>query len=81
MYRAGEIKPAPIKTFDVANIGQAYRWFSSKDRVGKIVISLENQSSHVPVSSLFPRLAITIVRRTPVAYHPARDILLTTSIH
>ncbi len=44
MYRAGEIKPSPVTTFDVSEIGQAYRCFSSKDRIGKVVVSFEDQS-------------------------------------
>lgn len=52
LYRAGEIKPPPITTFDVADIVQAYRYFSTPDRVGKVVISFENDESLVPVSHL-----------------------------
>ncbi|KAL6797448.1 polyketide synthase [Trichoderma sp. SZMC 28013] len=49
MYRAGIIKPSPITTFDVAEIGHAYRYFGNKDRVGKVVISMENTKSLVQV--------------------------------
>jgi len=49
MYRAGKIKASPIATFDVAQIGQAYRYFNNKDRIGKVVISMENPKSKVPV--------------------------------
>jgi D-arabinose 1-dehydrogenase-like Zn-dependent alcohol dehydrogenase len=49
LYRAGQIKPPPIVTFDVADIAQAYRYFNNKDRVGKVVISMENPQSRVPV--------------------------------
>ncbi|KAI3342584.1 polyketide synthase-like protein [Ustulina deusta] len=49
LYRAGQIKPAPITIFDVENISEAYKFFSSKDRVGKIVISLETPQSLVEV--------------------------------
>lgn len=49
LYRAGAIKPVPIKTFDVSEITSAYRQFSQKDRVGKIVISMENPQSIVKV--------------------------------
>ncbi|RYP19809.1 hypothetical protein DL765_003155 [Monosporascus sp. GIB2] len=34
LYRSGQIKEAPITTFDVANTIGAYRYFSSKDRIG-----------------------------------------------
>ncbi|KAI1377698.1 polyketide synthase-like protein [Hypoxylon crocopeplum] len=50
LYRASEIKPPPITTFDVSDIAQAYRYFNNKDRVGKVVISMENGQSRVPVS-------------------------------
>nr|ALQ33013.1 putative polyketide synthase [Fusarium subglutinans] len=50
LYRDGEIQPPPIKVFDVSQIAQAYRSFLSKDRVGKIVISLEDQQARVPVA-------------------------------
>ncbi|RFU76449.1 polyketide synthase [Trichoderma arundinaceum] len=49
MYRTGIIKASPIATFDVADIGQAYRYFNNKDRVGKVVISMENSKSLVQV--------------------------------
>ncbi|KAJ4859714.1 KR domain-containing protein [Trichoderma breve] len=49
MYRAGIIKASPITTFDVAEIGHAYRYFGNKDRVGKVVISMENPKSLVQV--------------------------------
>ncbi|KAI3330930.1 KR domain-containing protein [Ustulina deusta] len=44
MCRVGEIKPSPIATFDVSEIGQAYRCFSLKDRIGKVVVSFGDQS-------------------------------------
>lgn len=37
----------PIRTFDVSDIGQAYRFFSNRSRVGKVVISLDNPSAIV----------------------------------
>ncbi|KAL7794100.1 polyketide synthase [Trichoderma afarasin] len=49
MYRAGIIKSSPITSFDVAEIGHAYRYFGNKDRVGKVVISMENPKSLVQV--------------------------------
>jgi hypothetical protein len=49
LYRAGKIKPGPIATFDVSDIAQAYRYFNNKDRVGKVVISMENPKSVVQV--------------------------------
>lgn len=50
LYRAGHIKPPPLKVFDVANIAQAYRYFAGTSRVGKVVISLENPQSRIPVA-------------------------------
>ncbi|KAF4953184.1 hypothetical protein FGADI_6159 [Fusarium gaditjirri] len=50
LYRDGAIQPPPIKVFDVSQIAQAYRGFLSKDRVGKIVVSLEDQQARVPVA-------------------------------
>jgi hypothetical protein len=49
-YRAGKLKKLPTTTFDVAEISQAYRYFSSKDRIGKVVVSLENPDRVIPVS-------------------------------
>jgi NADPH:quinone reductase-like Zn-dependent oxidoreductase len=50
LYRTGKIQPPPIKVFDVSEIAQAYRYFAGKDRVGKVVISMENPQARVPVS-------------------------------
>ncbi|GAW19307.1 hypothetical protein ANO14919_087930 [Xylariales sp. No.14919] len=50
LYRSGQIKPVPITTFDVSEITEAYRYFSSKARVGKIVVSLENPNSLLTVT-------------------------------
>jgi NADPH:quinone reductase-like Zn-dependent oxidoreductase len=49
LYRAGRIKPAPITTFPVSKVVQAYRYFSAKERIGKVVISLEDDHALVPV--------------------------------
>ena len=54
LYRAGAVKPVPIKTFDVSQITSAYRQFSQKNRVGKIVISMQNPQSIVKVWSPHP---------------------------
>ncbi|KAI0839861.1 KR domain-containing protein [Hypoxylon sp. FL0890] len=50
LFRIGAIKPMPTKSFDVADISNAYRYFSKRDRIGKVVISLENQESSILVS-------------------------------
>ncbi|KAI5867520.1 polyketide synthase [Durotheca rogersii] len=50
MYRSGQIKPGPIAKFDVADISQAFHHFSKKDRIGKVVVSLESPKSQVPAA-------------------------------
>ncbi|KAF6814469.1 Polyketide synthase-nonribosomal peptide synthetase 3 [Colletotrichum sojae] len=50
LYREGIIQPAPITTFDVADIAKAYRHFHNRERVGKLVISLQDPSSLVPAA-------------------------------
>ncbi|KAI1298538.1 polyketide synthase-like protein [Xylaria venustula] len=52
LYRSGIIRLAPIRTFDVNEISQAYRYFSTRDRVGKVVISLEQPESLIRVSEI-----------------------------
>lgn len=51
LYRAGHIKPVPIRTFDCGDVGQAYRYFSARERIGKVVVSLENPKTLVSVRS------------------------------
>ncbi|KAJ8105471.1 hypothetical protein ONZ43_g7414 [Nemania bipapillata] len=50
LYRAGEIKAPPIRVFDVSQVSQAYRFFANKDRIGKVVISMENPHALVPAA-------------------------------
>ncbi|KAI0533002.1 putative polyketide synthase [Xylaria digitata] len=50
LYREGKIKPPPIAIFNIADITQAYRYFNNKDRIGKVVVSMENPLSCVPVA-------------------------------
>ncbi|KAJ8125493.1 hypothetical protein O1611_g8146 [Lasiodiplodia mahajangana] len=50
LFRSGEIKALPVTTFDVGDIPQAYRHFSSREHIGKIAVSLENPGSHIMVS-------------------------------
>ncbi|KAI1338699.1 polyketide synthase [Xylariaceae sp. FL0016] len=50
LYRAGDIAPPPMKVFDITQVSQAYRYFGNKDRVGKVVISMENANARVPVA-------------------------------
>ncbi|KAF7539879.1 hypothetical protein G7054_g1806 [Neopestalotiopsis clavispora] len=50
LYRAGKIEPLPTRVFDITEISQAYRYFGNKDRVGKVVISMEDSQALVPVA-------------------------------
>ncbi|KAF7863846.1 hypothetical protein EAF04_006811 [Stromatinia cepivora] len=50
LYRSGHAKPGPIAKFDVSEIAQAFRHFSLRERIGKVVVSLENSESRVPVA-------------------------------
>lgn len=50
MYRSGEVAPVPITAFPVSDIVKAYRYFSFKDRFGKVVVSLEDDGALIPVS-------------------------------
>ncbi|KAG4220523.1 hypothetical protein PC116_g30998, partial [Phytophthora cactorum] len=50
LYRAGEIRPLPMRVFDSSRVAQAYQYFSNKDRVGKVVISFEDPRARVPVA-------------------------------
>ncbi|KAI0146386.1 polyketide synthase [Xylariaceae sp. FL1272] len=50
LLRSKEIESFPTKTFDVSETAKAYRYFSKRDRIGKIVISFEKPDSIVPVS-------------------------------
>ncbi|KAI1112504.1 polyketide synthase [Nemania sp. NC0429] len=50
LFRAGEIQQLPTTTFDVSDITRAYRHFSSRDQIGKIVVSFENPNAQIPAS-------------------------------
>ncbi|KAI1334905.1 polyketide synthase [Xylariaceae sp. FL0016] len=50
MYRRKEIIPGPVTVYDIKDVTQAYRHFSNPDRLGKIVVSLEDTSSSCPVA-------------------------------
>lgn len=52
----------PLKVFEAAEISQAFRHFSGKNRMGKIAISFEDDASMVKVRH-FPALA-------PLFIHP-----------
>lgn len=50
LFRAKAIKAVPITTFDISAISRAYRYFSARDRIGKVVVSFTNPKSVIPVS-------------------------------
>ena len=51
LYRSGKIKAFdPLRVFDASEISQAFRYFSTKNRMGKIAISFENDDSMINVS-------------------------------
>ncbi|KAI1496967.1 putative polyketide synthase [Biscogniauxia marginata] len=49
LYRSKQIEPLPLTVYDAANISQAYRYFSAQGRVGKVVVTMQNPNSQVPV--------------------------------
>jgi len=53
LYRQGKIKAInPLKVFDISEITQAYRYFSTGTRIGKVAISLEKSESALKVLPL-----------------------------
>lgn len=50
LYRAGVIKPLPMRVFPVTQAPQAFRFFATKDRVGKVVLSFEDPKAKIPVA-------------------------------
>ena len=53
LYREGKIVAfEPLKVFDVSEIGQAFRYFSSRSRMGKVAINFENPKSQIRVQKL-----------------------------
>lgn len=67
MYRSGQIQSGPITSFDVGEIAQAYRYFSSAERVGKVVVSLETAESKIPVR-MPPSKAMTRMQLTAAGH-------------
>jgi hypothetical protein len=50
MVRAGALAPIrPLEVFDVSQIAEAFTYFGSSARMGKIVISFEDHKSNIPV--------------------------------
>ncbi|KAI0401620.1 reducing type I polyketide synthase 10 [Xylaria palmicola] len=53
LYRAGKVRAIePLQVFDVAEATQAFRSFSSRARMGRIAINLENPDAKVRVQRL-----------------------------
>ncbi|KAI1129664.1 putative polyketide synthase [Nemania abortiva] len=50
LFRAGHIQPIPSIEFDVSDISQAYHNFSRADRIGKVIVSMDNPESLISVS-------------------------------
>ncbi|KAI0404724.1 putative polyketide synthase [Xylaria palmicola] len=50
LFRSGEFKAPPVTEFNVCEIAQAYRNFSSRDHIGKIVVSLEDPDAQILAS-------------------------------
>jgi len=50
MIRAGALVPiSPLEVFDVSRVAEAFTYFGSAARMGKIVISFEDPKSSIPV--------------------------------
>ena len=50
LLRSGEVQPVqPMSVFDVSNLKSAFNYFNNSKRMGKIVISFENQAQMIPV--------------------------------
>ncbi|KAK0615695.1 hypothetical protein B0T17DRAFT_656801 [Bombardia bombarda] len=53
LYRAGKItKFEPLKIFDISEVTQAFRYFPSRNRMGKVAINLENANSTINIQQL-----------------------------
>ncbi|KAI0974906.1 putative polyketide synthase [Xylaria arbuscula] len=50
LFRSGELKAPPVTKFNVCDIAQAYRHFSSRDHIGKIAVSLEDPNTQILTS-------------------------------
>ncbi|KAI1090751.1 hypothetical protein F5B19DRAFT_306371 [Rostrohypoxylon terebratum] len=49
-YRSRDVQLPPIDLFDVSAMSEVYHNSSSRDRVGKVVVSLKDPKSHILVS-------------------------------
>ena len=75
LYRDGKIKAFdPLKVFEAAEVSQAFRHFSGKNRMGKIAVSFENDASMISVRvSLF--LPLPLPLPLLLLYCPSNTVL------
>ncbi|CAK4032116.1 polyketide synthase [Lecanosticta acicola] len=53
LYREGKIgELQPVRSFDISEMTQAMRYFASRSRMGKVVISMADETSMIPVQKL-----------------------------
>jgi NAD(P)-dependent dehydrogenase (short-subunit alcohol dehydrogenase family) len=53
LYREGKIgELQPIRSFDITETTQAMRYFASRTRMGKVVITMDNADSAIPMQKL-----------------------------
>ena len=53
LYRAGHIATStPLKIFDLSKTEDAFRYFRSQERIGKVAISTENAETSLRVSKV-----------------------------
>jgi hypothetical protein len=67
LYRSSSIRAVPITKFDVGDVVKAYRHFSTEGRIGKIVVSLENPESSIPVRSSYPKIEFRVAKCTDIS--------------
>ncbi|KAL7625210.1 hypothetical protein AAE478_004425 [Parahypoxylon ruwenzoriense] len=53
LFRSGVISAvSPLSVFDVSDVTNAMRYFSSRNRMGKVVVNLEKADSKIPLRSM-----------------------------
>nr|APX43996.1 polyketide synthase [Pestalotiopsis microspora] len=50
LYRSGQMSDMPRKVFKAGEITAALRYFSLSDRIGKVIVSLEDRTTSIPVA-------------------------------
>ncbi|PHH81251.1 hypothetical protein CDD82_1190 [Ophiocordyceps australis] len=66
LYRSRKIQASPVIKFDAAHVADAFRHFSQKEWMGKIVVTMDDASSKVPVTPA----------RFNTCFSPAKSYLL-----